>query len=210
MENISKKVAKSLLQIKAIKLSPSNFFTWASGIKSPIYCDNRLILSYVDVRRQIYEILAKIIEDKYPNIDIVAGVATGAIAHGVLAAEQLQKPFIYVRPSQKEHGLTNQIEGAYKEGDRVVVVEDLISTGGSSLNAVRALREAGCEVVGMIAIFSYGFDEAKDNFEKAGVELTTLTNYADMIEIAAEQGYVEQSDIEKLKEWRQDPHNWVP
>lgn len=208
MENISRAVAQSLLQIKAIKLSPANFFTWASGWHSPIYCDNRTTLSFPEVRKQIYESFAKVISEKYPEADIIAGVATGAIAHGVLAAEALGKPFIYVRSAPKSHGLSNRVEGCYHRGAKVVVIEDLVSTGGSSLNAVEALRDAGCEVLGMVAIFTYGFPTADENFAKAGVKLDTLSNYNTMIELAAEEGYVKAEDIETLKEWRRDPANW--
>lgn len=208
MKDHSHEIARSLLQIKAIKLNPANFFTWASGWHSPIYCDNRVTLSYPEVRKQIYEAFADVIMDKYPEADIVAGVATGAIAHGVLAAEKTGKPFIYVRSAPKSHGLSNQIEGAYEKGAKVVVIEDLISTGGSSLSAVEALRDAGCEVLGMVAIFTYGFPQAVENFAKAGVTLDTLSNYETMIGLAVEQGYVAESDIATLREWRLGPANW--
>ena len=205
---MEKKIAQSLLQIKAIKLNPSNYFTWASGWHSPIYCDNRKILSYPAVRREVYESFAEVIAEKYPEAEIIAGVATGAIAHGVLAAEKLGKPFIYVRSAPKSHGLTNQIEGEYHPGAKVVVIEDLISTGGSSLSAVEALRNAGCDVLGMVAIFTYGFPTAEVNFAAAGVELTTLSNYPAMIALAAEQGYVHPDELATLAEWRKDPANW--
>lgn len=208
MSDIKKTIAKSLLQINAIKLSPTNFFTWASGWHSPIYCDNRKILSYPAVRREVYEAFAAIISEKYPQADIIAGVATGAIAHGALAAEALGKPFIYVRSAPKAHGLTNQVEGEYSPGAKVVVIEDLISTGGSSLAAVEALRAAGCEVLGMVAIFTYGFPQAVENFAAAAVPLDTLSDYNTMIEIAVEQNYVRPADIETLKLWRQDPAGW--
>lgn len=208
MQEMEKKIAQSLLQIKAIKLNPSNYFTWASGWHSPIYCDNRKVLSYPEVRKQVYESFAGVIARKYPEAEIIAGVATGAIAHGVLAAEALGKPFIYVRSAPKSHGLSNQIEGEYRKGARVVVVEDLISTGGSSLSAVEALRDAGCEVLGMVAIFTYGFPTAGENFARAGVELTTLSNYPAMIALAAEQGYVRPDELATLAEWRKDPANW--
>lgn len=208
MENTGREIAQSLLQIKAIKLSPANFFTWASGWHSPIYCDNRTTLSFPAVRRQIYEAFARLIREKYPDAQVIAGVATGAIAHGALAAEALGLPFIYVRSAPKSHGLTNQVEGHFEKGQKVVVIEDLISTGGSSLAAVEALREAGCEVLGMTAIFTYAFPTARENFEKAGVTLDTLSDYPTMIELAAEQGYVAPSDLETLHEWRQDPANW--
>lgn len=208
MRNTGKEIAESLLQIKAIKLSPANFFTWASGWHSPIYCDNRTTLSFPEVRKKIYEGFAELISEKYPEAQVIAGVATGAIAHGVLVAEKLQKPFIYVRSAPKSHGLTNQVEGYFEKGAKVVVIEDLISTGGSSLSAVEALREAGCEVLGMVAIFTYGFAAAEDNFSKAGVKLDTLSNYDTMIGLAAGQGYVLESDLETLRQWRRDPANW--
>ncbi len=205
---MEKNIANSLLQINAIKLSPANPFTWASGWKSPIYCDNRKVLSFPTERKKVYEAFAKVIAEKYPEADVVAGVATGAIAWGAGATEILEKPFIYVRSSAKDHGLTNQVEGYYEKGQKVVVVEDLISTGGSSLAAVEALREAGCEVLGMVAIFTYGFPTATENFEKAGVELTTLSNYNVMIEAAVESGYVTKEQVDTLKEWRLSPSTW--
>lgn len=208
MGNIEKEIAQSLLQIKAIKLNPANHFTWASGWFSPIYCDNRKILSYPAVRKQVYEAFAQVIAEKYPEAEIIAGVATGAIAHGVLAAEKMGKPFIYVRSAPKSHGLTNQVEGEYHKGAKVVVIEDLVSTGGSSLNAVEALRDAGCEVLGMVAIFTYGFPKAQENFAAANVTLDTLSNYNTMIEQAIEQGYVHADELETLKEWRKSPDTW--
>lgn len=208
MNNTEKSIAKSLLQIKAIKLNPTNHFTWASGWFSPIYCDNRKILSYPAVRREVYEAFAAMISEKYPDAEVIAGVATGAIAHGVLAAEKMGKPFIYVRSAAKSHGLANQVEGEFRKGAKVVVVEDLVSTGGSSLSAVEALRDAGCEVLGMVAIFTYGFPTAAANFEKAGVKLDTLSNYNAMIELATEQGYVKPEELETLRQWRQSPDTW--
>lgn len=208
MNNLEKKIAESLLQIKAIKLNPANPFTWASGWHSPIYCDNRKTLSYPAVRKAVYEGFAEVIAAEYPEAEVIAGVATGAIAHGVLAAEKMGKPFIYVRSAPKSHGLTNQVEGEYRPGAKVVVVEDLVSTGGSSLNAVEALRGAGCEVLGMVAIFTYGFPAAVENFKKAGVRLDTLSNYNAMIELATEQGYVRPEELATLREWREDPANW--
>ncbi len=199
---MERKIAQKLLQINAIKLNPANPFTWASGIKSPIYCDNRRALSFVDVRSEIYESFAQIIAQKYPEADVVAGVATGAIAWGLAAADKLAKPFIYVRSGAKGHGLGNQVEGYYEKGQKVVVVEDLVSTGGSSLKAVEALRDAGCEVVGMVAIFTYGFKVAEDNFRAAGVELTTLSNYDVMSQVAVENDYITPEQVEILKEWR--------
>ena len=208
MVDTAKEIAQSLLQIKAIKLSPASPFTWASGWLSPIYCDNRKTLSYPVVRRQIYTAFSGLIEEKFPQADIIAGVATGAIAHGALVAENMGKPFIYVRSSPKAHGLSNQVEGEYKKGAKVVVVEDLVSTGGSSLSAVEALREAGCDVLGMVAIFSYGFPAATENFKNAGVTLDTLSNYNAMIELATEQGYVKPEELATLKQWRLDPEKW--
>ncbi len=206
--NVAASVAESLLQIKAIKLSPANPFTWASGWRSPIYCDNRRILSHPAVRDRVAQAFADRIAELYPQADVIAGVATGAIAHGVLAADRLRKPFIYVRSSPKAHGLSNQIEGEYAPGAKVVVVEDLISTGGSSLSAVEALRDAGCEVLGMVAIFTYGFDAAVRNFEQAKVALDTLSNYDTLITLALEQKYVGEGDVAALREWRLDPSNW--
>ncbi|MEG1635067.1 MAG: orotate phosphoribosyltransferase [Rikenellaceae bacterium] len=208
MNNIACDIATTLLQIKAIKLSSANHFTWASGWYSPIYCDNRKILSYPAARKQVYESFAKIIADLYPDADILAGVATGAIAHGVLVAEHMAKPFIYVRSAPKSHGMTNQVEGEYKAGAKVVVIEDLVSTGGSSLNAVEALRAAGCEVLGMVAIFTYGFPTAEQNFNAAGVTLTTLSNYNALIDVAVEQNYIGKEEMETLKQWRKSPDTW--
>lgn len=208
MNDSAKQIAGSLLQIKAIKLNPTNHFTWASGWYSPIYCDNRKILSYPTVRKQVYEAFADLIAEKYPEAEVLAGVATGAIAHGVLVAEKMGKPFIYVRSAPKSHGLTNQVEGEVKPGSKVVVIEDLVSTGGSSLSAVDALKKAGCDVLGMVAIFTYGFPTAEQNFANAGVKLDTLSNYNTMIEMAIEQGYVHPDELETLKEWRRDPASW--
>ena len=208
MNDSAKQIAGSLLQIKAIKLNPTNHFTWASGWYSPIYCDNRKILSYPAVRKQVYEAFAALIAEKYPQAEVLAGVATGAFAHGALVAEKMGKPFIYVRSAPKSHGLTNQVEGEVKPGAKVVVIEDLVSTGGSSLSAVEALQKAGCEVLGMVAIFTYGFPAAEKNFAEAGVRLDTLSNYNTMIEMAIEQGYVHADELETLKEWRRDPASW--
>ncbi len=208
MKDIKKQVANELLQIKAIKLQPTNPFTWASGWKSPIYCDNRVVLSYPAARKVIYEAFATLIMELYPEVDVIAGVATGAIAHGALAAEKLGKPFIYIRSSAKAHGLTNLIEGQYKAGDKVVVIEDLVSTGGSSLKAVEALKEAKCEVLGMVAIFTYGFDVAERAFAIDGIKLNTLSDYHTLIQTAVETGYIDQKQIETLKEWRESPSTW--
>ncbi|HOZ30104.1 MAG TPA: orotate phosphoribosyltransferase [Bacteroidales bacterium] len=208
MEQISKQIAEKLLQIKAIKLEPTNHFTWASGWYSPIYCDNRKTLSYPEVRTFIKESFVRLINDKFGDFDIIAGVATGAIAQGALVAEAMQKPFVYVRSQAKDHGMGNQIEGKLDPNQKVLVIEDLISTGGSSLSAVKAIREANCEVIGMAAIFTYNFKKANDAFEEAKVKLFTLSNYEALIEKAIETGYVSENDLELLKEWRIDPGNW--
>lgn len=208
MNKTSRKIGEYLLQIKAIKLEPANPFTWASGWKSPIYCDNRKTLSYPVIRTFIRDAFVEITREKYPQTEIIAGVATGAIAHGALIAQELDIPFVYVRSGVKSHGLGNKIEGVVKEGQKVLVIEDLISTGGSSLRAVSALREGGCNVLGMQAIFTYGFALAEDNFKKAQCNLTNLSNYNDLIEVALESGYIDKDQLETLKIWRKDPGNW--
>ena len=208
MEYSSKKVAEYLMQIKAIKLQPSNPFTWASGWKSPIYCDNRKTLSYPEVRTYIRDSFVSMISELYPGVEVIAGVATGAIAHGALVADKMGLPFIYVRSEPKSHGLGNQIEGSFEKGQRVVVIEDLISTGGSSLGAVRALREAGCDVLGMVAIFTYEFQKATDGFAAEKCELNTLSSYSVLIESAVGSGYAGKDDVETLKKWRLDPSSW--
>jgi orotate phosphoribosyltransferase len=208
MENCAKKTAEYLLQIKAIKLQPSNPFTWASGWKSPIYCDNRKTLSFPAVRSYIRDSFATLIKELYPQAEIIAGVATGAIAHGVLAADKLGLPFIYVRSEAKEHGLGNQIEGYFEPGQKVVVIEDLISTGGSSLIAVKALRQAGCDVLGMAAIFTYEFKKASDGFAQENCSLNTLSNYSVLIETAMETGFIGQTEVETLQNWKLDPSIW--
>ncbi|MCB0705882.1 MAG: orotate phosphoribosyltransferase [Saprospiraceae bacterium] len=197
----SAEVAEKLLQIKAIKLSPQNPFTWASGIKSPIYCDNRLVLSYPDVRDFIKEQLA-LTSEEFGGFDRIAGVATAGIAHGMLLADALDKPFAYVRSKAKEHGRQNLVEGLLEAGDRVLVVEDLISTGGSSLQAVEAVRQIGCTVVGVIAIFSYGFERAETAFKEANCPFKTLSNYDDLIIQAVKSGYVDSSSLTMLTDWR--------
>lgn len=204
----ARKVASILLETKAVKLSPGEPFKWSSGWKSPIYCDNRITLSDVESRTFIKEALAKLIQDNFSEAEGIAGVATAGIAQGALVADYLELPFAYVRPKPKEHGMGNQIEGRIETGQKVVVLEDLISTGGSSLKAVEALRAAGVEVIGMVAIFTYGFKLADDNFEEYGVELKTLSNYKFLIDEALEQKYIAQSDVESLKEWRQNPEKW--
>lgn len=207
-KDTAKNTAELLLQIKAIKLSPSEPYTWASGWKSPIYCDNRVTLSYPNIRSFVKEEIAKIVEIKYGKPDVIAGVATGAIAIGVLVAQELGVPFVYVRPEPKSHGRKNQIEGALEKNQRVVVIEDLISTGKSSLNAVKAINEAGSVVKGMVAIFSYGFDIASENFAQNDVELTTLSNYTYLLEQASDSQYISEKELETLSEWRRDPKNW--
>ncbi len=202
------KVAEFLLQIKAVKLQPTEPFTWASGWKSPIYCDNRKTLSHPRVRTFIRQKFVEVINASFSKPDVIAGVATGAIAQGVLVAEEMGLPFVYVRPEPKKHGLGNLIEGEIKSGQSVVVIEDLISTGGSSLKAVEALREAGCEVKGMAAIFTYGFPDAEENFRAAGVQLTTLCDYSSLIRQALKSNLIAESELEQLEAWRKDPANW--
>ena len=208
MKKLSEIIAGQLLQIQAIKLQPSNPFTWASGWKSPIYCDNRKALSYSEVRTFIKMQFARLVAETYPEVDVIAGVATGAIAQGALVADLLNKPFIYVRSSPKGHGLENLIEGDMKPGQNVVVIEDLISTGGSSLKAVDAIRSAGGEVLGMLAIFTYGFKTAEDNFAQSNVELTTLSDYDTLIQVASKTGYVSANEVDTLSQWRKNPANW--
>jgi orotate phosphoribosyltransferase len=208
MENSAKQIAEYLLQIKAIKLQPSNPFTWASGWKSPIYCDNRKTLSFPEVRSYIRDSFADMVRKIYPDAEMIAGVATGAIAHGALTADKLGLPFIYVRSGAKEHGLGNQIEGYYEKGQKVVVIEDLISTGGSSLSAVKALKEAGCEVLGMVAIFTYEFKKALDGFATEKCTLHTLSNYTVLVETAVKTGYIGQTEVDTLTKWRVDPASW--
>ena len=203
------KVAEFLLQIKAIKLQPENPFTWASGIKSPIYCDNRKTLSYPKIRNYIRQHFVQTINNHFPMPDLIAGVATGGIAIGVLVAQEMGLPFVYVRSEEKKHGLTNMIEGHFEIGQNVVVIEDLISTGGSSLKAVDALREKGCLVKGMAAIFTYGFEESVQNFKKAKCRLETLTNYDTLIETAVKKEYINEKDLDSLKKWRQKPKTWA-
>lgn len=204
----SAKVAEFLLQIKAIKLDIANPFTWASGWKSPIYCDNRKTLSYPKIRTYIRQQFIKVINDEFGVPDVIAGVATGGIAIGALVAQDLGLPFVYVRQSEKSHGLENKIEGVVESGQSVVVIEDLISTGGSSLKAVEALRNAGCEVKGMAAIFSYGFPIAENVFKKAKCDVITLSNYEYLIQQAVKTGYVEEDDVLSLTKWRENPDKW--
>lgn len=206
--SIDKKLAKSLMDIKAVLLRPQEPFTWASGWHSPIYCDNRRILSHPELRAQVAQWLADKAMELYPEAEVVAGVATGAIAHGVLAADRMRKPFVYVRPKPKDHGTGSQIEGELAPGKKVVVIEDLISTGMSSLAAVKALRDAGAEVLGMVAIFTYGFDLAAQRFEEDKVRLDTLSNYSALVDVASETGYISSAAKSLLHEWRENPSEW--
>jgi orotate phosphoribosyltransferase len=198
-----------LLKVKAIKLQPSNPFTWASGWKSPFYCDNRKTLSYPALRNFVKLEICRTILEKFGQVDAIAGVATGAIAQGALVAEELNLPFVYVRSSPKDHGLENLIEGELRPGMKVVVIEDLISTGGSSLKAVEAIRRDGCEVIGMIASYTYGFPVAVEAFKNANVELVTLTNYEAVLEVAVKTGYINEEDVALLDAWRKDPAHWT-
>lgn len=208
-QSVESLVAGRLLAVKAVKLQPSKPFTWASGWYSPIYCDNRKTLSFPEVRSLVKVELARMILEKYPDVEVIAGVATGAIAQGAMVADALGLPFVYVRSSKKDHGMENLVEGYLEEGKKVVVVEDLISTGGSSLKAVSALRdEKKAQVLGMVAIFTYGFPVAEEAFKNAGVELTTLSNYEAVLKLALETGYIGQTEISTLREWRQDPAKW--
>lgn len=206
--SIDKKLAKALMDIKAVLLRPQEPFTWASGWHSPIYCDNRRILSHPELRAQVAQWLADKAMELYPEAEVVAGVATGAIAHGVLAADRMRKPFVYVRPKPKDHGTGSQIEGELAPGKKVVVIEDLISTGMSSLAAVKALRDAGAQVLGMVAIFTYGFDLAAKRFEEDNVQLDTLSNYSALVEVASETGYISYAAKSLLHEWRENPSEW--
>ena len=207
-KTIAKKTAEVLLQINAIKLSPNDPFTWASGWKSPIYCDNRIVLSYPPIRNYIREKIAKHIEKQYGKPDVIAGVATGAIGIGALVAEYLGLPFIYVRPEPKGHGRKNQIEGHIEKGQNVVVIEDLISTGKSSLLAVEALKEADVNIKGMVAIFTYGFEIADNNFKENHVELTTLSSYEYLLEQALDSSYISDKELNTLQDWRRNPSKW--
>lgn len=210
MKSLESLLAEKLLKISAIKLQPEIPFTWASGWNSPIYTDNRKTLSYPEVRSFIKIEMCRLILENFEKPDAIAGVATGAIAMGALVADALGLPYVYVRSSPKDHGLENLIEGNLTPGQRVVVIEDLISTGGSSLKAVEAIRQAGCEVVGMAAIFTYGFPLAIKRFKDAGVELLTLSTYNAMLEAALDTQYIREEDLDTLKEWRKDPANWAP
>jgi len=206
--DIESKVAEFLLQIKAVKLQPNQPFTWASGWKSPIYCDNRVTLSHPPVRTYIRQKLAQLIQEEYGAVDVIAGVATAGIPQGVLVAQELGLPFIYVRAKAKEHGTGSLIEGEIIEGQRVVVIEDLISTGKSSLQAVEALRAAGLSVAGLVAIFTYGFDQADENFASAKCRYSTLSNYSALIDYAAEHSFIAQNELNLLNKWRENPSTW--
>ena len=208
MKALDKIFAEKLLKIKAIKLQAENPFTWASGWKSPFYCDNRKTLSYPDLRTFVKTELTRVIMENFDEVDAIAGVATGAIPQGALVADLLNKPFVYVRSKPKDHGLENLIEGELRPGMKVVVVEDLISTGGSSLKAVDAIRNNGCEVIGMVAAYTYGFDAAKEAFQKAQVKLVTLTNYEAVLEVALKTGYITEPQVAVLNAWRKDPAQW--
>ncbi len=201
-------ISEHLLQIKAVKLNASNPFVWASGMKSPIYTDNRKVLSFPKVRTFVRQQFVDIIQEEYGSVDLIAGVATGAIAHGVLVAQEMGLPFVYIRSSQKKHGLENKIEGQFESGQRVVVIEDLISTGKSSLDAVEALRSVGCDVRGMVAIFSYNLEKAKENFKKAKCKLFTLSDYNILVEYAENNNYISDIDLKSLAQWRKNPEKW--
>ena len=207
-KDTAEKTAELLLQINAIKLNPGNPFTWASGWKSPIYCDNRLILSFPAIRNYVRDEFSKNIEKQFGKPDVIAGVATGAIGVGILVAESLGLPFVYVRPEPKKHGRQNQVEGFLQKGQNVVVVEDLISTGNSSLMAVEALRNEGANIKGMAAIFTYGFNVAEENFKNANVDLYTLSNYANLLELAVEKQYITEDNLSALQEWSVTPSTW--
>jgi len=208
MKPLEKAIAEKLLKIKAVKLQPNNPFVWASGWNSPIYCDNRKTLSYPQIRNYIKIELSRLILEMYPEVEVIAGVATGAIAQGALVADALGLPFVYIRPTPKDHGLENMIEGDLRPKQKVVVIEDLISTGGSSLKAVEAIRKDGSEVLGMVAIFTYGFPVAEQKFKAAKVKLTTLCSYDAVLGEALATNYISASDIETLQEWRQNPSTW--
>ncbi len=209
LNEVEQKIAESLLQIKAIKLQPKNPFTWASGWKSPIYCDNRITLSHPAIRTYIRQKLSQLIQEEFGTVEMISGVATAGIPQGVLVAQDLGLPFTYVRSSAKGHGRQNLIEGEVVSGQRVVVIEDLISTGKSSLQAVEALREAGCNVVGLVSIFTYGFDAAVNNFAEAKCPFFSLCNYDALIKVAVTNSYVLESDVALLEQWRRDPSNWT-
>ena len=206
--NYKSQTAELLLKLKAIKLNPNDPFIWTSGWKSPIYCDNRILLSDPKSRNIIANYFSEIIKNKYDDVEVIAGVATGAIGIGILVAQKLNLPFIYVRPEAKKHGRKNQIEGKISENQKIVLIEDLISTGKSSLNAVKALRESNLEVMGMVAIFTYGFDKSIENFEKDKVNLSTLSDYNELVKKAIDIKYISENDLDTLIKWNEDPENW--
>lgn len=206
--SLEKLTAEKLLSIKAVKLQPSNPFTWASGWKSPVYCDNRKLISYPHIRTFIKIELSRLVLENFPEVEAIAGVATGAIATGAMVADALGLPFVYIRSTPKDHGLENLIEGELKPNSKVVVVEDLVSTGKSSLKAVDAIRKDGCEVIGMVANFTYGFPIASEQFDKANVKLLTLTNYDAILEQALSINYIAEDDLATLQEWRKSPADW--
>ena len=210
IENIqvAKDISKHLLQINAIKLNPKNPFTWASGIKSPIYCDNRLILSDVNVRKYVTEKFCELIDNKFSDVEVIAGVATGAIGIGMLVANKLNKPFIYVRANKKSHGRQNSIEGKVNPNEKVLVIEDLVSTGMSSLNAYDTLFDGGLNVLGMVSIFTYGFDDAISNFKKRNISYYSLSSYSHLLESALNSNFINKNEINFLSHWRKDPKNW--
>jgi orotate phosphoribosyltransferase len=208
MSHESAKLAKFLLEIKAVKLSPRNPFTWTSGIKSPIYCDNRTVLSYPEVRNFVAESLASMVKEHFPEVDRLAGIATAGIAHGVLAADRLNMSYCYVRPEPKKHGLKNQVEGHMNEGDKVVLIEDLVSTGKSSMQAVEGVRNEGGVVIGVLALFSYGFADAHKRFADEGIPLYTISNLNVLSEVAAKEGFISMEDIEMVQQFAKDPHSW--
>ncbi len=208
MQETYLEVTKRLVQINTIKIQPSNPFTWASGWKAPIYCDNRKLLSYPDARTFVRDQFVKLIREKYPQAEVIAGVATGAIAIGMLVAQELGLPFIYVRAKPKGHGLENLIEGDLKPSDKVIIIEDLVSTGISSLKAAEAISNFGGDILGMMAIFTYNFPVAQENFENVGIELTTLSQYKSLLEVALESGDIKESDLESLNQWRKNPSEW--
>jgi len=210
MKNLDQLLAEKLLSISAIKLQPSIPFVWASGWNSPIYTDNRKTLSYPEVRNFIKVELSRLIAENFSQAEVVAGVATGAIAQGALVADTLSLPFVYIRSTPKDHGLENLIEGNIKPGQKVVIVEDLVSTGKSSLKAAQAVRDAGAEVIGMVAIFTYEFPQAAEAFKQAGIQLLTISNYTAMVDAAVKAKYIKPEDVETLKQWREDPANWTP
>ena len=210
MNTLETQIAEKLLSIKAVKLQQNQPFTWASGWLSPIYCDNRKTLSHPELRKTIKKELAQLVKEKYPNVEVIAGVATGAIAQGAMVADELNLPFVYVRSSPKDHGLENLVEGDLQEGQKVVVIEDLISTGKSSLKAVDALRNCGADVLGMVANFSYLFAKASESFAEKNVELTTLSNYDAVLQAALKINYISEENLQTLAAWRKDPANWNP